>query len=229
MLSIRENVFETNSSSCHSITFSNKGSAAKPREHCWLHLDFRGDDWGWEHRTYYDPQAKFEYWLNAFVANQADKMSLENEKARGVEGYYITSYVGDHPEKWNVTRGPCLEEVYNKILAETKEKLKAVLDKFTEYQVEFFFTPSEESKDKYIQDNEEYLRVFEELNLVTEDNKKNLCNSEFDYYVNLGYGIDHQSAPRESSECKALAELEPEGVIDWVLGDGSFETDNDNC
>lgn len=34
MLSIREGVFETNSSSCHSITFSSKGSAVKPRENC---------------------------------------------------------------------------------------------------------------------------------------------------------------------------------------------------
>lgn len=228
MLSIRESVFETNSSSCHSITFSSKGSAAKPQENCWLHLDFRGDDWGWEHREYYDPQAKFEYWLNAFVANQADKMSLENKKARGVDSYWITSYTGDDPSKWNVTRGPCLEEVYNKILEETKEKLKAVLDKFTEYQVEFFFTPSEGNEDNYVQSNEDFLRVFEELNRITDEDKKNLCNNEFNYYVDLGYGIDHQSAPREDNDCKTLAELEPEDVVDWVLGDGSFETDNDN-
>lgn len=191
-------------------------------------MDFRGDDWGWEHREYYDPQAKFEYWLNAFVANQADKMSLENKKARGVDSYWITDYVGDNPTTWNVTRGPCLEEVYNKILEETKEKLKAVLDKFTEYQVEFFFLPENENEDRYVQDTEDFLRVFEDLNLVTESDKKNLCNREFNYYVHLGYGIDHQSAPNEDDDCKALAELEPEDVVDWVLGDGSFKTDNDN-
>lgn len=191
-------------------------------------MDFRGDDWGWEHREYYDPQAKFEYWLNAFVANQADKMSLENKKARGVDSYWITDYVGDNPTTWNVTRGPCLEEVYNKILEETKEKLKAVLDKFTEYQVEFFFLPENENEDRYVQDTEDFLRVFEDLNLVTESDKKNLCNREFNYYVHLGYGIDHQSAPNEDDDCKALAELEPEDVVDWVLGDGSFKADNDN-
>ena len=215
-------------SSCHSITFSNPGSAVKPQGVNWLQLSFRGDDWGWEHQSYYDPQSKFEYWLNAFVANQADKMRLENEKARGVDSYYITDYVGDHPENWNISRGPCLEEVYNRSLTETKEKLKAVLDKFTEYQVKFIFNPSSENEDSYVQDNEDFLRVFEELNCVTENDKKNLCNGEFNYYVHLGYGIDHQSAPREDGDCRALAELEPEEVVDWVLGDGSFETDNDN-
>lgn len=227
MIKIRENVFETNSSSEHSLSFSTKGSAIKIDG--MMRLRFIGDDWGWEFRSYSDPQSKFSYWLNAFVENQGLKLKRENEKARNVEYYYITDYIGDDPTTWNVTRGPALEEVYEKVLEETKNKLKAVLELFKEHNVEFTFDPDRTNEDEeYVNDAEDYIRVFEHLNSPKYD-KKRLCNREFNYYVDLGYGIDHQSGPNESSECEALAEFEPEDVLDWVLGNGSFETGNDNC
>ena len=227
MLKFREKVFETNSSSEHSLSFSTKGSAIELNGT--MRLGFVGDDWGWEFRSYSDPQSKFSYWLNAFVENQGLKLKRENEKARNVDYYYITDFIGDDPTTWNVTRGPALEEVYIKVLEETKNKLKNVLELFREHHVEFTFDPNETIKDvEYVESIEDFIRVFEQLN-SPECDKKRLCNREFNYYVELGYGIDHQSSPRESEECEALAEFEPEDVLDWVLGDGSFETGNDNC
>jgi hypothetical protein len=44
----------------------------------------------------------------------------------------------------------------------------------------------------------------------------------------MGYGIDHQSAPHEDSDAYTLGWFGPEDVYDWVFGDGSVKTDNDN-
>lgn len=56
---IRKQIFETNSSSTHSIVVGNKGEdvyAGLPKR-----LEFHGDEFGWEHRLYTDTQTKANY------------------------------------------------------------------------------------------------------------------------------------------------------------------------
>ena len=65
MKTIRHNTFETNSSSCHSITFSSKGSGILPSGD--FILQVKGGDYGWEVETYSNAQDKFSYWFSAFI------------------------------------------------------------------------------------------------------------------------------------------------------------------
>jgi uncharacterized radical SAM superfamily Fe-S cluster-containing enzyme len=72
---------------------------------------------------------------------------------------------------------------------------------------------------------EEYIHYLRSYN--DPENPECLTRS-FRFLVDLDLGIDHQSAPAEDCDCATLAELPPEDVFDWVFGDGSFETGNDN-
>ena len=69
MKTTRFNTFETNSSSCHSITFSSKGSGFENREHAEnpISITLQSNDFGWEEHEYYDSQSKFEYWFASFT------------------------------------------------------------------------------------------------------------------------------------------------------------------
>jgi hypothetical protein len=69
---------------------------------------------------------------------------------------------------------------------------------------------------------EDYLTDFNKLNTF------NPHSTQFNFIVDMGYGIDHQSAPHEDEEAYRLGWSTPEEVYDWVFGDGSVETDNDN-
>lgn len=220
MLNLRESTFETNSSSSHSITFSTEGSAKLGQHNFTICL--RGDDYGWEFRFYGDPQNKFSYWLNAFVENNGLILSRKCAEKFGIEGQY---YITNRLEGKN--QGPADKEVYTTFLYEVADKLKAVLKALEDCGVSFhpeYTDPEELSSWDFNLD--EYIDAFIHKNLPTTVDK--LCSSEFDYLVELGYGIDHQSSPREDSDCEKLAEFSPEQVVDWVLGDGSFETGNDN-
>lgn len=63
MRTIRNKVFETNSSSCHSITINNQ---AKPRyDHLTPTLYLHFGKFGWEKKTYSDPQNKLVYMATA--------------------------------------------------------------------------------------------------------------------------------------------------------------------
>ena len=69
---------------------------------------------------------------------------------------------------------------------------------------------------------EEYLTDFNRLNTFNPQSDK------FNFLVEMGYGIDHQSAPYEDDSAYCLGWSTPEEVYDWVFGDGSVKTDNDN-
>lgn len=66
MLTIRQNVFETNSSSTHSMCVTNKG-ISEIENYIGKTMDFElGDyDWGWD--VLYDPQEKLNYLLTALA------------------------------------------------------------------------------------------------------------------------------------------------------------------
>lgn len=226
MIKIRENVFETNSSSEHSLTFSTKGSLVKPADNCYINLDFVGGSYQWEWDTYCDPQSKFQYWLIAYTEWQSLILKQKNEAVRGVTSYRITDNLFDSkPSDWGKTCGPSDIDVYREVLKDTTDHLKAVFDIFKEYNVNFYFSTA---ASKYaIDGTEKYIETFLAENEPT--TMKKLCNRQFDYLVDLGLGIDHQSGPIESGECGDLARSTPLEVVEWVLGDGYFETGNDNC
>lgn len=54
----RSSVFETNSSSSHSLTICDKGKLSIP-----TYLDFVCGEFGWEHEKWYDSQSKLSYVL----------------------------------------------------------------------------------------------------------------------------------------------------------------------
>ena len=62
---IRDGVFETNSSSCHAVSFSKHKimnfALPTPNEDGYLHMDF--GEFGWEERRYNDPITKLRYAL----------------------------------------------------------------------------------------------------------------------------------------------------------------------
>lgn len=226
MTTIRKNVFETNSSSAHSLTFSTKGSLVKPIDSCQTRLDFVGGSYQWEWDTYCDYQSKFQYWLIAYTEWQSFILKQKNEAVKGVSSYHITGtpFISKL-EDWGKTHGPSDIDVYKEVLKDTANHLKAVFDIFKEYNVSFTFSTAD--AEYLIDDTEGYIETFLNVNEPTTTEK--LCNSQFDYLVDLGLGIDHQSGPRESEECMSLANSTPLEVVEWVLGDGYIETGNDNC
>ena len=224
MYSIRENVFETNSSSCHSLTFSTEGDLPKTVN---FHLDFAGGSYQWEFRTYHDPQSKFSYWLNAFAELQSVLLREKNAKLKGSDYYYITEYMDNG---WGKTSGPSDKGIYEEVLKEAANHLEKVLKAFEEIGVQLHFTPYEDETHSYsgMEDNiDSYIEYFLKVNQPKK--LTDLCRGYFNFIVDLGDGIDHQSGPKEDSDCRRLAEFEPKEVLEWVLGDGYFETGNDNC
>ena len=62
---IRKNIFETNSSSTHSIVIGNNGEdiyADLPKQ-----LEFHGDEFGWEHELHTDTQSKANYLFTSLI------------------------------------------------------------------------------------------------------------------------------------------------------------------
>lgn len=62
---VRKNIFETNSSSTHSIVVGNNGEdiyAGLPKK-----LAFHGDEFGWEHELYTDTQSKADYLFTSLI------------------------------------------------------------------------------------------------------------------------------------------------------------------
>lgn len=220
MKSIREQVFETNSSSVHSISFSN----SVPKKIKVKHLELYGNYWGWERKTWKLPQDKFSYWFNAFIQNNHRKL-LEAcaDKKEMTFDQLLTE-----------PNTSLAIELYKEYALQCSNHLIEVFEVFERNGIEIKFRCARNYIDGNIifkegevfSDWQTYIRLFELYNLNKHDFTK--YDSLFDYIVPTGSGIDHQSGPNESMECKQLAELGPEKVLEWVCGDGYFETGNDN-
>ena len=209
MKTTRFNTFETNSSSCHSITFSNQGSGFENRrlaENAII-ITLKSNDFGWEEREYYDSQSKFEYWLACFK----DCASLRvREKFAAVAKKGVTSL---YPSEKN----PLPESVWNEAFEEVYTRFMDVLTFLRDNNVIFHI-----EYDDCTHELEEYLTDFNRLNTFNPQSDK------FNFLVEMGWGIDHQSAPYEDDSAYCLGWSTPEEVYDWVFGDGSVKTDNDN-
>ena len=209
MKTIRKNVFETNSSSCHSITFSSKGSGFENREHAEnpILITLRSNDFGWEEEEYTDSQSKFEYWFACFA--DCASLRVREKFAAATKKDVLTSYPSD--------KNPLPESVWDEAFEEVYANLVDVLTFMREHNVIFHI-----EYDGYTHELEEYLTDFNRLNTF------NPHSDDFNFIVDMGYGIDHQSAPHEDRDAYSLGWSSPEEVYDWVFGDGSVKTDNDN-
>lgn len=76
---VRKNIFETNSSSTHSIVIGNNGEdvyADLPKR-----LEFHGGEFGWEHRLYTDTQMKADYLFTSLIYTDTPHEYVESIKA----------------------------------------------------------------------------------------------------------------------------------------------------
>jgi hypothetical protein len=204
METIRKNVFETNSSSCHSITFSEKGSGCRPVK---ASINLRSNDFGWEEEEYTDSQSKFEYWLACFEDCSALKI---REKFAEVL----------HKDPWSAypsKEEPLPENVWEEAFEEVYTHFVDVLSYLRDNGVDFYIY--------YDKDNHELEDYLIDFQLA---NNYNPEFGGFNFLVEMGYGIDHQSAPYEEQAAYDLGWSTPEEVYDWIFGDGFVKTDNDN-
>ena len=209
MKTTRFNTFETNSSSCHSITFSNQGSGFANRQYAEnaIIITLKSNDFGWEEREYHDPQSKFEYWLACF--KDCASLRVREKFAAATKKDVWTSYPTD--------KNPLPESAWDEAFEEVYANLVDVLTFMREHNVIFHI-----EYDDCTHELEEYLTDFNRLNTFNPQSDK------FNFLVEMGWGIDHQSAPYEDDSAYCLGWSTPEEVYDWVFGDGSVKTDNDN-
>lgn len=76
---IRKQIFETNSSSTHSIVVGNNGEdiyAGLPKR-----LEFHGDEFGWEHKLYTDTQTKANYLFTSLIYTDTPHEYVERIKS----------------------------------------------------------------------------------------------------------------------------------------------------
>lgn len=100
---IRKSIFETNSSSTHSIVIGNNGEdiyANLPKK-----LEFHGDEFGWEHKLYTDTQSKADYLFTSLIYTETPleykeriknilaKWDIEAEFDEIVEKRYESGYI----------------------------------------------------------------------------------------------------------------------------------------
>jgi len=75
---VRKSIFETNSSSTHSIVVGNNGEDiynGLPKE-----LDFRGGEFGWDHELYTDTQSKADYLFTSLLYTETPLEYVERIK-----------------------------------------------------------------------------------------------------------------------------------------------------
>lgn len=209
MKTIRFNTFETNSSSCHSITFSSKGSGFENRRHTEspIIITLQSNDFGWEEREYYDFQSKFEYWLACF--GDCASLRVCEKLAAATKKDIWSSY----PSKENPLPESIWDEAFEEVYANLVDVLTFMRDHDVIFHIEY---------DGYTHELEEYFTDFIKKNIF------NPYSDRFNFIVYMGWGVDHQSAPKENEEAYRLGWSTPEEVYDWVFGDGSVKTDNDN-
>lgn len=76
---VRKNIFETNSSSTHSIVIGNNGEdiyAGLPKL-----LEFHGGEFGWEHKVYTDTQTKADYLFTSLIYTDTPHEYMDSIKA----------------------------------------------------------------------------------------------------------------------------------------------------
>lgn len=183
MKTIRNNVFETNSSSMHSFCISNNEPSITQFNNLRMKIDASGEyDWGpGEVST---PEEKLDYAIVAMLIVCVDRLDGEdpNENEKQVVRF---------------AKGA-------KLLKRVRKYLSDIELTFKSHGV--------------------YIEWDEKLFTIDPDTR---------WYVQImhdGY-IDHQSDPRENSDCHQIAEWamkEPESLFNYCFNDSYIELDNDN-
>ena len=133
MKTIRFNTFETNSSSCHSITFSSKGSGFENRSRAknLIIITLRSNDFGWEEREYYDPQSKFEYWFACF--GDCASLRVREKFAAATKKDIWSSY----PSKENPLPESIWDEAFEEVYANLVDVLTFMRDHDVIFHIEY--------------------------------------------------------------------------------------------
>ena len=247
MKSIRVNTFETNSSSAHSLTFASKGSGADRNGK----LDWKGGEFGWEFESYCDPQSKFSYylvalrdWLTIMQKNEyGERHNLEKDWGDYSFSFGSLTQIARAKEKndeyWIEQYKEIDEENINYIRNLAYTKVKGLFDFLKEKGCTFDYFNYMNEDHKFIGNDRDtyweaegesgercFLESLEHLKDAPENEWK--AYPDISDWIDFGGYIDHQSGPREDSDCRTLASQEYEDVLDWIFGDSSFETGNDN-
>lgn len=217
MLTIRKETFETNSSSCHSITLGNFNYSDTD-----ISLDFKGDDFNWEWVKYDTPQSKLSYWISAYSSYVALLQKKALAKVLGFEQEYYSAWVTDDKKYWGERSGKLPFEVWKPIADEVASHYKDVINTFESHFVQLNFN-TEYQYGSYEIDKYETFDLLDEMASESKyEHDSSIC-PPFDTGC-----IDHQSSAIESSECEDLAKLSPEEVYGFVMGDGYVQCGNDN-
>lgn len=217
---IRYNTFETNSSSCHSITFSTiSGNVNESNKK----LEFKGDDFGWEVETYTDPQHKFSYYLVClldYIYYRQLNDSKDYYNPPKDEWGYVSFWITDNKEEFDEHNKKCPKDIYFHWIQFLINTIENLVSYFESKGVEFTFYDKNGSKTEF----DWFIYELKELNSKKTWKK---C-SKIPDLIDFGGYIDHQSAPSESSEAESLAKLSEYELFDFVYGNGEVHTDNDN-
>lgn len=249
MKSIRVNTFETNSSSTHSLTFASPGSGTGRNGR----LAWKGDEFGWEFESYCDSQSKFSYYLVAL----SDWLSLMQKREYGKRhnleeswgGCYSFSFGSlteiakakeKNDEYWIKHYKEIDKENIDYIRNLAYNKVKGLFDFLKEKGCTFDYFNYMDEEHKFIGDDRDtfwkaegdygercFIDSLENLKDAPENEWK--AHPNISDWIDFGGYIDHQSGPAEDSDCETLAAQSYEEALDWIFGDGSFETGNDNC
>ena len=183
MKTIRNNVFETNSSSMHSFCISNNEPSITQFNDLHIKIDASGE-YGWGPGEVNTPEQKLDYAIVAVLTLNVVRLDDEDQ---------------DKNEK-NVVR-----------FAKGAKLLKRVRKYLSDIELTF-------------KSHGVYIEWDEKLFTIDPDTR---------WYVQIMYDgyIDHQSDPRENSDCHQIAEWamkEPESLFNYCFNDSYIELDNDN-
>ena len=240
MRTIRKFVFETNSSSAHSLTFATKGSGAKYNNS--KILDWKGEEYGWEREEYHSPQAKFSYYLVALQDWLSMKQKQEYAKRHKIPATYsdtiydfsfgslerIARAIQDNDKYWIDHYKVIDKENIEYISKLASQKVRGLYDFLISKGCTFKSFDYTNDSHEFIYDGTDYelFDALEHLKDAPENEWKKY--PDISNWIDFGGYIDHQSGPSEDSDCRKLAEFSYEEVFDWIFGDSSVITDNDN-
>lgn len=219
MTKIRRNVFETNSSSCHSITLGNLSIKEKNIKR-YTSLIFQGGEFGWEYIEYNTPQDKLSYYLSALeIYMRMKQREMCAKRFIGRNADYYEYRISNDIYKADKNHGLCPLDIFQEVGADITSRIKDLISELKSNNVSVIF------RDKGGSDIEEW----EFLDKLEEMCSKNAWkkNPVLDIPYSEGY-IDHQSAPTESYDCYNLVTMPASEIVGWIYGDGYVQGGNDN-
>jgi hypothetical protein len=217
------------------LTFSNPKSAQHYRD---VVLDWRGDEYGWEFGTFLDPQSKLSYYLTALPSWFSVMQKQEYAKRHKIpEEYGQYSFIFKAPKDIAAAKknnDPYGMKYYKEIDSENikfikdlvYERLSGIYEFLKKQGCNFNHFQLYLNSKCITTDEGGFLEVLQRLKDSKDVEWKDKPNI-YDWIYFGGY-IDHQSAPSEDAECRRLAGMCPGELLDWIFGDGFFETGNDN-